>query len=122
MNKLEKSSCWQLARELVKLVYNLTKQKPFCKDSVLCEQIRYAAVSVMESIAEGFATHSNTKFIQSLNFAIRSIALVQSYLYVAMDLKYVEEKKCEIIFNKAQNCADLCCDSIRCLKNKSLIL
>ncbi len=43
----EEMPVWNKARELVKFIYALTKNKEFCKDFSLTDQIRRAAVSVM---------------------------------------------------------------------------
>jgi four helix bundle protein len=50
----EEMRAWQSARELVWLVYEMTKQLDFNRDFALHDQIRRAAISVMSNIAEGF--------------------------------------------------------------------
>ncbi len=43
----EEMPAWNKSRELVKLVYSITRNQEFCKDISLTDQIRRAAVSVM---------------------------------------------------------------------------
>lgn len=49
---------WQAARELCKIIYQLTGDEKFHRDFGLRDQARRAAVSVMVNIAEGFDSHS----------------------------------------------------------------
>lgn len=48
----EEMAMWKGSRDLVKFVYQITKNKDFCTDFSLTDQIRRAAVSVMSNIAE----------------------------------------------------------------------
>ena len=45
----------------------------------------------MANIAEGFGRHSDKEFANFLNMAHGSIAEVQSHLYIALDLHYIDE-------------------------------
>jgi four helix bundle protein len=85
----EEMAVWQRARELVKFIYLITKNKDFCKDFSLTDQIRRAAVSVMSNIAEGFERGSNAEFIQFLYIAKGSCGEVRTQLYAAIDQSYI---------------------------------
>ena len=85
----EELPVWQKARELVKLIYSLTKKEPFCRDFSLVDQIRRAATSVMSNIAEGFERGSNTEFIQFLYIAKGSAGETRTQLYIAFDQNYI---------------------------------
>ncbi len=89
IDRFEDIEAWQLARELTRRVYTLTKQKPFSKDFGLKDQIRQAAGSSMHNIAEGFDSETTPEFIRFLSYAQRSCTEVQSELYVALDEKYI---------------------------------
>ncbi len=54
IDRFEDIEAWQLARELTRKVYALTKQQSFSKDYALKDQVRKAAGSSMHNIAEGF--------------------------------------------------------------------
>jgi four helix bundle protein len=45
----------------------------------------------MANIAEGFGRHSDKEFANFLNIAHGSISEVQSHLYVALDLDYIDQ-------------------------------
>lgn len=91
IERFEDIKAWQEARELAKLVYELTKHPPFSKDFGLRDQIRRAAVSVMANIAEGFERRSHKDFRNFLSMALSSAAEVRSHLYVALDQGYIDE-------------------------------
>lgn len=80
---------WQAARELVRLVYQLTSSQKFHKDAALRDQLRRAAVSSMANIAEGFERGSKREFGRFLYMARGSAGEVRSHLYVAKDLDYI---------------------------------
>ena len=84
---------WKEARELVKNIYTITSKVPFAKDYGLKDQIQRASVSIMSNIAEGFDSGSNKMFINFLNYSYRSASEVESLLFVAGDLKYINKEK-----------------------------
>jgi four helix bundle protein len=45
----------------------------------------------MANIAEGFGRHSDKEFANFLNMAYGSVSEVQSHLYVALDLDYIDQ-------------------------------
>jgi four helix bundle protein len=89
IERFEDIEAWQLARELTRKVYRLTKKSRFSKDYGLKNQIQDAAGSSMHNIAEGFDSETNPEFIRFLRYAKRSCTEVQSELYVALDEKYI---------------------------------
>jgi four helix bundle protein len=94
---------WQKARELVKVIYQMTNElEGFRKDFGLKDQIRRAAVSSMSNVAEGFARTSDKEFANFLSIARGSVAEVQSQLYIALDLGYINDNT----FNTAYVLAD----------------
>jgi len=82
---------WAAARELVKAVYEATASRGLSKDYALRDQMRRAAISVPSNIAEGFARRSNREFVQFLFIAKGSAAELQSQLYTALDLAYLDQ-------------------------------
>jgi four helix bundle protein len=89
IERFEDIEAWQLARELTRQVYRLTKKPLFQKDYGLKKQIQTAAGSVMHNIAEGFDAETNPEFVRFLRYAKRSCSEVQSELYVALDEDYI---------------------------------
>ena len=64
IERFEDIEAWQLARELTRKVYCLTKQPKFVQDYGLKSQIQNAAGSSMHNIAEGFDSESNAEFVR----------------------------------------------------------
>ncbi len=102
----EEMEMWKSSRELVKFIYNITKNKEFCKDFSLTDQIRRAAVSVMSNTVEGFERGSNTEFIQFLYIAKGSCGEARTQLYAALDQTYISSA--EFQFGK-DLCAGISC-------------
>ena len=99
--RFEEMHAWQSARDLVKLVYAVTKQPDFNRDFALRDQIRRAVISVMSNIAEGFGTGSDADFVRFLGYARRSASEVQSQLYAALDQQYISSEQFDEIYAKA---------------------
>jgi len=93
IERFEDIEAWQLARELTRKVYCLTKKLEFAKDYGLKRQIQDAAGSSMHNIAEGFDSETNAEFIRFLRYAKRSCTEVQSELYVALDEEYISSNE-----------------------------
>ena len=91
IERFEDIDCWKEARQLVKLVYSLTKKESFSMDRGLRDQIQRAAISIMSNIAEGFESQGNREFVQFLFYAKRSSGEVRAQLYAALDLDYINE-------------------------------
>ena len=101
VQQFEDLHVWQEARELVREVYKVTKQRAFVRDFSLRDQITRAAISSMSNIAEGFERGSRKEFIQFLQVAKGSNGEVRSQLYVALDQEYIDQK----MFDKLRNSA-----------------
>lgn len=92
VERFEDLIAWQKARQLTAEIYRITAHGEFVKDFGLRDQIRRAAVSVMSNIAEGFDRGSRGEFHQFLVVAKASCAEVRSQLYVAQDVRYIDQE------------------------------
>jgi four helix bundle protein len=101
IERFEDIEAWQLARELTRKVYRLTKKLGFAKDYGLKKQIQDAAGSSMHNIAEGFDSETNAEFIRFLRYAKRSCTEVQSELYVALDEEYIDANEFKDVYEQA---------------------
>ena len=102
IKQFEEIEAWQLARELTRKVYRLTKEPRFSKDFGLKGQIQDAAGSSMHNIAEGFDSETNAEFTRFLRYAKRSCTEVQSELYVALDNGYITQVQFEDVYEQAR--------------------
>ena len=101
IERFEDIEAWQLARELTRKVYRLTKKPGFANDYGLKRQIQDAAGSSMHNIAEGFDSETNPEFIRFLRYAKRSCTEVQSELYVALDEEYISPNEFKDVYEQA---------------------
>lgn len=85
------------SRELVKLVYILSKSFPKEELYGLTNQIRRSVVSVPSNIAEGIGRQSNKETIHFLYIAKGSLQEVETQIYLSFDLNYITEKELNTI-------------------------
>ena len=79
--------CWQKAMELSITVYEATKE---LKDFELKSQLRRAALSTMNNIAEGFGRKHSKEMSRYLEFSTASCLEVESMTYLIERLKIFE--------------------------------
>ena len=85
IERFEDIDAWKKARELTKIIYEVTAQGKLAADFSLRDQLRRASVSIMANIAEGFEREGNKEFRQFLAMAKGSVGEVKALLYVALD-------------------------------------
>lgn len=88
--RFEDIIAWQKARTVTRQIYLASTRGEFARDFELRSQLRRASVSIMANIAEGFGRKSDREFANFLNIAHGSAYEVQSDLYVALDLNYLD--------------------------------
>jgi len=75
------------------MIYHVTKDFPTDERYGLTNQLRRAAVSIPSNIAEGQARSSTAEFKNFLSIARGSLAEVETQLFIAERLKYIETQK-----------------------------
>lgn len=98
--QFEDIQAWQKARVLAVEVYEICRNGEFAKDFDLRSQIRRSSTSIMANIAEGQGRRSDRDFANFLNIALGSIAETKSHLYLALDLRYIEQADFDNIYEK----------------------
>ncbi|MFH0889002.1 MAG: four helix bundle protein [Planctomycetota bacterium] len=111
---------WQKARELVNIIYTLTRKDRFSNDWALTDQIRRAAISVMSNIAEGFERGSNSAFIQFLYIAKGSCGEVRSQGYIANDQTYINKEELNKLIDITKQTSAMISNFISYLKKSNL--
>jgi len=86
---------WQKAHQWVLLIYKLTEKFPKHEMFGLTSQMRRAAVSVAANMAEGYAAGGKGQFGRYLDIAQGSLAEVEYYLILSLDLKYIIQAEYE---------------------------
>ncbi len=90
---------WQKAIELTQKIYTLTHNFPKEEQFGLTSQIRRAAISVPLNIAEGQARYGKREFVQFLYFAKGSLAEIDTQLYIAQQLEYLEAQQYQSFYS-----------------------
>ena len=93
VDRFEDLEIWQIARQLSIEVKEYSTNNNFEKDFRFRDQIRAAAGSVMDNIAEGFERGGNKEFIQYLYISKGSCGEVRSQNYRAFDFGYINEEQ-----------------------------
>lgn len=95
---------WQVADELVHMVYDITISFPKDEQFALTSQLRRAALSVVANIIEGYGRYSKNEFRHFLSIALGSLSEVEYYLEFSFKRKYINQ----IQFAKAVELRERC--------------
>ena len=117
-SSFEEIISWQKARELNKDIYFITNDNnSFSKDFGLRDQIRRSSISISSNIAEGFERETTKEFIRFLYIAKASAGEFRSQLYLAFDLKYINNEKFETLKLKVNEVSKLISGLIKYLSS-----
>lgn len=94
---------WNLAREVVKEVYELSSELPDAEKYGLVSQLRRATVSIPCNIAEGAGRKTDGSFVQFLRISIGSLNEVETLLILAVDLGLLKEESTQQINSKLKS-------------------
>jgi four helix bundle protein len=119
IKRFEEIIAWQKARQLVSETYRVCGVAPFSRDFGLKDQICRAAVSSMTNVAEGFGRKSSRDFAHFLDVARGSTLEVQSLLYVAHDLEYLELDEFEKLYRLAEETVSVIAGLTSYLRNQT---
>ncbi len=96
---------YQKSRELVKQIYEITKQGDFKFDTRFVQQIRAAAGSISDNIAEGFERQGNKEFKNFLFIAKGSCGELRSQLNRALDVGFINEQAHSQLYDESKKLA-----------------
>ena len=90
INEFEDIISWRKSKNLTIEIYELFRN---CKDFSFRDQIQRATISIINNIAEGYERQGNKEFRKFLFIAKGSCGEVRSMLYLALELKYINNKE-----------------------------
>jgi four helix bundle protein len=93
IQRFEDLEIWQLARELYIKISAVAEALRKAKEFRFAEQMKSAAGSIMDNIAEGFERNSRLEFLNSLSISKGESGELKSQLYRAACDKYIDEKE-----------------------------
>jgi len=110
--------CWKAARELNKEIFLSSQGGVLGKDWDTRSQLRRAALSTMNNIAEGFGRFSNKEKIRFLEICVASANEVKSMLYLFEDINYYEKNKLIELHAKVDKIRNLTLGFVKYLSNR----
>lgn len=93
---------WQRARELVKIIYEVSGKMPAQEKYGLSSQIQRAVISIASNIAEGSGRSSDKEFLYFLNVARASSFELETQIILLYDLGYIDTDECDRVVNSIQ--------------------
>ncbi len=89
----EKLNVWVDSKELIKSIYQITKNFPPDEKFGLTNQLRRASVSIASNLAEGSSRASIKDRLRFITIAYGSLMEVLNQLIIAHELCFVEKKE-----------------------------
>lgn len=109
----EDLTIWKEGMRMCLNVYDLMK---CCKDFSFKDQIQRAAVSIPSNIAEGFERRSNKELLHFLYIAKGSCGELRTQLYIAKEVKYIDNENFVNMLNKAKQLSSMIASFIKTRK------
>ncbi len=92
---------WKKAIGLVKLAYSLASKLPKTEQFGLVSQMQRSAVSIPANIAEGRLRSTRKEFAQFLRIAAGSLAELETHVFIAIELGYLDADCCKDFFTSS---------------------
>jgi four helix bundle protein len=101
VNRFEDLEIWQLARKLYGKISFIAERLRQKREFRFAEQMKAAAGSVMDNIAEGFERSSRLEFLNSQSIAKGECGELKSQLYRCLDDKYITDAEFSDLYGEA---------------------
>jgi four helix bundle protein len=99
----QKLEIYQLAKEIVKYNYELTKKFPSEEKFALVQQMNRAAVSIPSNIAEGTSRRSNKDKAHFINIAYGSLMELVCQMEISLEIGYIEQNEYDEFIRRTKN-------------------
>lgn len=117
----EELAIFQKARELSQKIYPVTNKDGFKSDFRFVQQIRAAAGSIMDNIAEGFERGGNKEFLNFLYIAKGSCGEVRSQLIRANDVGYLTKEEYNELYTECRKLSASIMNLIKEIKSSEMV-
>lgn len=101
IERFEDLEIWKLAVSIAVDVYLLCDEEPLKTDWGMKDQIRRAACSMSDNIAEGFEYNNNPDFIRFLNYAKRPSGEFRNKLSILNLANKIDDDICRELYSKS---------------------
>jgi four helix bundle protein len=99
IKRFEDLQIWQLARKIYRNASALAGKIRRAHDFRFADQMKGAAGSTMDNIAEGFERDSRFEFVNSLSIAKGEAGELKSQYYRALDDSYLTQEEFELAYS-----------------------
>lgn len=93
----EKLNVWIDSKELIKLIYTITKDFPHEEKFGLTNQLRRASVSIASNLAEGTSRNTNKDKAHFTTLSFSSLMEILNQIIIARELNFIEENNYQIL-------------------------
>lgn len=97
---LEELQVWRKAIDLAKEIYKITEEFPKKEQFGIISQMQRCSTSISANIAEGAGRNSKKEFINFLSIANGSSYELHSFIVLAFELNFIDEKTKKNILDK----------------------
>jgi len=118
--QFEELAIWQLSRKLYQKVSGLAHHLRKKYEYRFAEQIKSAAGSVMDNIAEGFERSSRLEFLNSLSISKGECGEVKSQLYRCFDDRHINEEQFKEFYEGADKVSKKIANFVKYLNNSMI--
>ncbi len=102
MHNFKELKVWQKGRSFVKEIYLASSKFPPEERYALTSQMKRAVVSIPSNIAEGAWRETAKEFARFLNIANGSAFELETQIYLAFDLEFINEEKLNNFLDKIE--------------------
>ena len=117
IEKFEDLEVWQKSIALAKDIYELSDKGKLAHDFGMKDQIRRAACSISNNIAEGFENQSNKQMTRFLYIAKGSCGELRSQVHLISSLDLMSKEKESELYNKCIEISKMIAGFIKYLQN-----
>ncbi len=93
----EKLNVWVDSKELVKLIYTITKNFPDEEKFGLTSQLRRASISIASNLAEGTSRKTNKDKAHFTTIAFSSLMEVLNQIILSKELNFIHETEYQTV-------------------------
>ncbi|WP_199120395.1 four helix bundle protein [Pedobacter sp. ASV28] len=101
IGKFEDLEVWQIAKSIAVEVYHISDLEPIKSDFGLKDQMRRAAMSLSDNVAEGFEYNNNPDFIRFLVYAKGSSGELRNKLIILRESGKLDQVNFDSLYSKS---------------------
>ena len=98
----EKLDVWKIAKEFVKHIYNLTQDFPSREKYGIVDQLRRAAISIPNNLAEGSGRISGKDKARFTQISYGSLMECLNLIIISSELNFIEQSDCKSLRDEVE--------------------